>query len=189
MTIIGVSTLRINSRVWFGVLTLSILTWVNSAYCQDPVDRGIVMLGASYGYYDFSKQRHLDNRDFGGMSLGLHFTKEYSLALFYSRTYVEQNSTAKRRFENYFVEGTRYFNTDASLRPYVVLGLGETLQGEGKWSDSTTTQLGFGLNWVLSPKWSLRGDWRYLYVLDESAADEMFMTSIVYRFSDGEGPL
>lgn len=179
-----------NFRSLSTVLILSVVLVANASYAQeDPVDRGIVMLGLSYGYYDFDKERLLDNRDFGGMSLGLHFTKSFSMALFYSRTYATIESNEKRRFENYFVEGSWYFNTDSVLRPYLVAGLGETLQGEGKIADDTTMQLGLGLNWVINPKWSLRGDWRYLQVLDESAADQMFMTTLVYRFQDGEGSL
>lgn len=181
--------MRISSKI--SVVTLSVWMSLVAApgYTQDPVDRGIVMLGASYGYYDFDRDRYLDNREFGGVSLGLYFTRSFSMALFYSRTHVEIDGANKRRFENYFVEGSWYFNIDSSFRPYVVAGLGETLQGEGKLGDDTTAQLGVGINWVVDPKWSVRGDWRYLQVLDESAADQMFMTSIVYRFGDGEGAL
>jgi hypothetical protein len=152
----------------------------------DPVDRSVITMGASYGYYDFAKDRGLDNRDFFGLSMGLQLHRTFSLALFYSRTHVDDEQQVEHRFEHYFVEGAWYFNTDSVLRPYLITGIGETMLAEGKIADDTTLQAGAGLNWVVNENWSLRGDVRATYVLDEHTTDHLFMTSLVYRFGTGE---
>lgn len=176
---------KINVRCAWVAAMLAV--WLSHSLAQaDPVDPGIITVAASYGSYDFADQRNLDNRDFAGAALGLHFSKSFSTALYYSRSHAEGDVNDKRRFENYYVEGLFYGNTESQWRPYVALGLGEILQAEGKISSETTLHTGLGLHWRLSPKWALRADWRYFYSFDEDIADQTFMTTAVFRFAGGE---
>lgn len=170
-------------RIW---LLVGLIFSAGQANAEDPVDTSIIFMSATLGYYDFDSDRYLDNREFGGLSLGLHFNRQWSASLFYSRSHPESTVEENHRFENYYVQGKYYWMGQETLRPYLVFGLGEILQGEGKVSSETTLHSGVGVHWVIDPKWALQADWRYMYSFDDSNNDQTLMTTIVYRFGEGE---
>lgn len=174
--------MRINSNIQRLWLMLLLSGAAISAKAEDPVDRSIITMGVSYGYYHFHDNRELDNRDTGGGALGLQFTKSFSMALRYFRTIARQDGDYKRKFENYFVEGAWYFNTESNLRPYIVTGLGETLQEKGRLSDDTSINAGVGIKWIVAPSWAVKLDWREYYSLDEHFADQELISTLEYRF-------
>ena len=157
-----------------------------SAFAEDPVTKSIVFLSASYGYIDYDNDRDLKDRDMGGVALGLHFNRKWSASLFYSRSHPDSELGGSDRFENYYAQGKYYWRSEDSLRPYVVVGLGEMLGAEGKAYSDTVIHTGIGLHWTLQPKWALQLDYRYFKGFGDGFADQTLMSTIVYRFAEGE---
>ncbi len=60
------------------------------------------------------------------------------------------------------------------------------LQAEGKLYSDTVVHSGVGLHWVLHPKWALQVDYRYFKGFGDGYADQTLMSTVVYRFADGE---
>ena len=181
--------MRIDSNPSLFIQTLALaLVFVLpvSANAQDPVDRSIIFMAANYGYMNYDADRQFDDRDFGGVTMGLHFNRRWSASLFYSRSHPDNQTGDNNRFENYYVQGKRYWREHSPWRPYVVLGLGEMLQGEGRVASDAAIHGGVGVHWAINPKWAWQLDYRYFYAFNDSFQEQSLMASIVYRVGDGE---
>ncbi|QSP93880.1 porin family protein [Marinobacter salinisoli] len=173
----------ISSERWRLIVFSVLLVAATAAQCADPVTRRIIYFGATYGQYDFASKRGLDDRQFPGVSLGLQFTEQVSMALFYTRADVTANDGRPRyRLENYFLEGAWYFNIAERFRPYVVAGIGETQEAKGDISAATTVNGGAGIKWRFNQHWAAKLDGRALFSLDDDLTDKAIMTSIEYHF-------
>ena len=157
-----------------------------AAQAEDPIDRSIIFVAANAGFINFDSKRQFEDRDFGGLSLGLHLNRSWSTSLFYSRSHPESGLGRNVRFENYFVQVKHYWRGVSQWRPYLVSGLGETILDREQKSSSTTAHLGLGMHYAISAKWAGQLDYRYFSALKDGFQDTTLMTSLIYRFGKGE---
>lgn len=157
-----------------------------AAHAEDPIDRSIIFVAAHAGLIHFDSKRHFEDRDFGGLSLGLHLNRSWSTSLFYSRSHPESGLGRNVRFENYFVQVKHYWRGESQWRPYLVGGLGETIQDREEDRSSTTAHAGLGMHYAINAKWAGQLDYRYFSALHDGFQDKTLMTSLIYRFGTGE---
>ena len=153
---------------------------------QAPIDYSVVFISGSYGYTAYDSERNVRDDSIRGMALGLHLTRQWSASMFYSRADPESTVGEDYRYENYYIQGKYYFRGETSLRPYIVLGIGEVMIDKKQVSSDTAIHSGVGVHWVLSPKWALQFDYRYFYEKKNSHTDQSVMSTLVYRFGNGE---
>jgi len=93
-----------------------------------------------------------------------------------------------RQVQKYHIDGMYFFNAESRWRPYVVFGYGQIDfdSDKGNDSDENNVNSGVGLYYRLTPKWSLRADFRNFYSLDEDYHDQTFMMTVGYRVGEGE---
>lgn len=174
----------------FSILYAFIAIFSISHVQAQEITTGIVEVSVGGGYSHYDSKRDIDNTTTGNMSLGMNFGRSYAALVNYTKSYSEQkyNANTEVKIRRYHVDGYRFFNEDSSVRPFVVLGFGNTDLSEERQEKFDETQLnaGFGLHYRLNPNWAVRGDIRNFYSIDAETNDQTLMISIVYRFADGE---
>lgn len=165
---------------------IALLSMSFTVQAEDPIDRSIIFIAANFGFMNFDADRQFKDRDFGGVSLGLHLNRTWSTSLFYSRSHPESSLGRNFRFENYFVQVKHYWREHERLRPYITGGLGETILDREQSSSDTTAHAGVGLHYAINEKWAGQMDVRFFNSLSEGLKEESLMGSIVYRFGKGE---
>lgn len=159
----------------------------NAADNEDPVDFGIVGVSAGYAYLNLDKGWGLENGWAPTFSLGLYFTPQFSSRLTYSRSEMQDKTSAQQIFyENYSLDFQYYFNADNDLRPYLNAGIGEGMKDKDRDIKTFQTNAGLGLYYKLNRNWALQFDWRYYYSTRFSASDDIASGQIIYRFGRGE---
>ncbi|MCP5206089.1 MAG: porin family protein [Hahellaceae bacterium] len=169
----------------------SLITAFSAGVTQaQEITTGIVEFAVGGGYSHYDSKRDIDNTTTGNMSLGMNFSRSYAAIVNYTKSYSEQKYTANTevKIRRYHIDGYRFFNEDKALRPFVVLGFGNTDLTEDRQEkfDETQINAGIGLHYRLNPNWAVRGDIRNFYSIDAETNDQTLMMSIVYRFADGE---
>ena len=172
------------------VLFLTAAMTSNASFAEE-VTNSIIEFSPNAGYFSFDSKRNLDDSVFGGMGLGLHFSRSFAVLLNYSRLDSEFSSTAGSAnidIQKYHIDGMYFFNTETRWRPYVVFGYGQIDfdSDKGNDSDENNVNSGVGLSYQMTPKWSLRTDLRNFYSLDEYYNDQTFMMTVGYRVGEGE---
>jgi OmpA-OmpF porin, OOP family len=162
----------------------------NASFAEE-VTNSIVEFSPSVGYFSFDSKRNLDDKVFGGMGLGLHFSRSFAALLHYSRLesdFSGASGSANIDIQKYHIDGMYFFNAESRWRPYVVFGYGQIDfdNDKGNDSDENNVNSGVGLYYRVTPKWSLRADVRNFYSLDENYNDQTFMMSVGYRVGEGE---
>ncbi|MBV1916257.1 MAG: porin family protein [Pseudomonadales bacterium] len=153
---------------------------------EQPVDYSVIFISASYGYTAYDSDRNIKDDSIRGAALGLHIGRRWSASLFYSRADPSSTVGEDYRYENYYTQGKYYFLVETNLRPYVVFGIGEVMIEKQSVSSDTAVHSGVGVHWALSPKWAVQFDYRYFYEKKNSHTDQSVMSTLVYRFGDGE---
>lgn len=156
----------------------------------DPVDTGII--GFSLGSVNVNPDSSwgLTNNYGYQWSLGLYFTKNFSTRLNYSTANLKNKQTDQTvKYENYGLDVQYYASTDNKLRPFVTVGIGETMFDES--IDAKTFQVngGLGLHYQFHKKWAVQTDWRHYYSTNTSTNEDQISTSLIYRFGKGEWSL
>ena len=154
---------------------------------EQPVDYSIIFISASYGYTAYDSERNVSDDSIRGIALGLHLNRQWSASMFYSRADPESTVGEDQRYENYYIQGKYYFRGETNLRPYIVFGIGEVMIDKQSVSSDTAIHSGIGVHWALSPKWAVQFDYRYFHEKKNSHADQSIMSTLVYRFGNGEG--
>ena len=172
------------------ILFFTVVIISNASFAEE-VTTSIIEFSPSVGYFNFDSERNLDDDVFGGMGLGLHFSRDFAALLHYSRLDSELSSTSSStniNIQKYHIDGLYFFNTESRWRPYVAFGYGQIDfdNDKGNDSDENNVNSGVGLYYRLTPKWSLRADVRNFYSLDEYYNDQTFMMTVGYRVGEGE---
>ncbi|NBI51715.1 DUF3943 domain-containing protein [Photobacterium alginatilyticum] len=161
--------------------------YATSSVSNDPIDDGVVGISIGARYLDLDSDWQLENRWAPTISLGVYFTPAFSSRLNYTR--VETPSTITKAdvsYENYSFDFQYYFNNKDKLRPYLNVGIGETLLEKSV--DLKTFQIngGAGLHYQFHANWALLADWSHYHSTSTSTNDDLFSGQLVYRFGRGE---
>jgi outer membrane protein W len=161
-----------------------------SAASGDPVDFGMVGISAGGGYLVPDDQWQVDDAWTPLLSLGVYFTRNFSMRLSYARTRLNnRNSGDDITYENYSLDGQYYFNSQRNLRPYLTAGIGEALLDKDRGRNSFLVNAGAGLHYRLNANWAMQLDWRHYYSGRYSSHDDLISGQLVYRFGQGERSL
>ena len=145
---------------------------------------------------DHESDRNLDNGATAGATMGLQLTPDWRVMLSYH--YQETDDTRPGgeediEWRSYQLEAHRTFLRRGRFEPYVLGSFGEieidgqNLDNRGRHKRDTLTiaQAGLGLGVNLTPKWSVRVDWRYTYSFDEGSTGNHVGATLAYRFGRG----
>ncbi len=172
------------------ILLFTVFITSSTSFAEE-VTTSIIEFSPNVGYVSFDSERNLNDAVFGGMGLGMNFSRKFSALLNYSRLDSELSGIpgpSNIDIQKYHIDGMYFFNAEGRWRPYVVFGFGQIDfdNDNGKDSDETNVNSGVGLYYRLTPKWSLRADMRDFYSLDESYHDQTYMMTLGYRLGKGE---
>ena len=174
---------------YFSGFLISLLLFT-TAHAKGDVTTDIVEIFLGTGYYDFDNKRDIEDTVMSGAGIGLHLSRRWAFFLQYSslNTAVKVNGVRKHLdMQKYHVDVHRFFNTDKSLRPYLVAGFGQMdLVSEGSKSNKNMINLGLGLSYNLTPSWTLRTDARIFSRLNNDFLDSALTFTLGCRFNGGE---
>jgi len=154
---------------------------------KDPVDTGIIGLSIGSGYLNFDDKRAVNNQQYGHVSLGLYFTRNFSARLNYSSTKMLQAIVEPDfNYETFSVDGQYYFNSVSKLRPYITAGVGEEILEEDKDSYNFQINAGLGMHYRVNANWALQADVVNYFTTGESTNDQQMTGKVIYRFGNGE---
>lgn len=147
--------------------------------------------GMIYDYDD--SQRGLDTNLMPTLGLGWRFDDQFAVELMAARGKTDMNVPALNldaTVTHYRLDGLVFFGDRDGFRPYVVGGIGENrikydLIGTHR---DTLLNAGVGLSRSLGERWSLRGDIRALYSLDEKQTEAAFNLLAQYQFGSVRRP-
>ncbi|QOL25344.1 DUF3943 domain-containing protein [Thalassotalea sp. LPB0316] len=153
----------------------------------DPVDTSIVGIGVGLGQTSLDDDWGVENATTLNASLGLYFSRKYSLRLQYARGHADDLVSGEEyTYENYGLSGQRYFQTDKDLRPFLSLGFGEEMKDQDRDRSTFVTSLGAGLYYKLNNNWSIEGEAKRLISTRYKTRDDLFSLNLIYRFNKGE---
>ncbi|PCD90192.1 DUF3943 domain-containing protein [Vibrio mediterranei] len=154
---------------------------------QDPVTYGIVGLSAGASFVSPSHTWQLEQGFGATFSLGLHFSREFSGHLTYTRAQLKDSQTQQSvTYENYSVNALYYFNSDSTVRPFITAGVGEAMKNMDRKQKEFQVNGGLGLHYQINSNWAIQGDWRYAASTRASVNDRLTTAKLVYRFGRGE---
>lgn len=157
------------------------------AQSNDPVNTGIIGLSLGTGYLNFDHKRGIGNEHYAQVSLGLYFSRSFSLRVNYSSTkMMKEIVTPNVIFESFSVDAQYYYNIKSNLRPYITAGIGEEIWDEDKDLYNFQMNAGLGLHYRLNANWALQAEVVNYYTTHEKTNDQQLTTKLVYRFGDGE---
>lgn len=154
---------------------------------NDPVDSSIIGVSVGYGHVSLDNAWAIDDGTYSALSLGLYFSKAFSARLSYDKgTFKNLSTSDKVIYENYYINGQYYFNTQNKLRPYVMGGFGEMMREEDDEKKTFQTHLGLGLHYQINRNFAIQADAKQFYSGSQKTSETSFTTAIVYRFAHGE---
>ena len=154
---------------------------------QDSVDTSIIGLGFGSGYTQLDPDWGVENGPFLEASLGLYFTKAFSARLSYARAHLEDSITGEDlAYENYSVNGQYYFNQEANLRPYVMIGFGEEMRDQDRDRKTFTSSFGAGLHYKLTNKLAIQTELKRFISTRYDTIDDTASINLIYRLNKGE---
>ena len=180
-------------RVTRGFIAIVSLLFSMAVYSQEEATTSILELSPGIGYYNFDADRHLDNEPMVAMGFGLHtLSRRWAFILNYSALRTTRNENGLSQIvavKKYHVDAYRFFNTARHLRPYVVGGIGGIdLDSDDNVRNDNQDLLnaGLGLYYRITPKWSVRGDWRIFAVYSDNYVDNALTLTLGFRLKEGE---
>ncbi len=160
-----------------------------SANSKDPVDTGIIGLSYGYGEVLHDEYWQLTDDTVTEYSLGLYFSKTFSARLSYSKAKLAQLITevdAEIAYENYSLDAQYYFNSQGNLRPYITSGFGEMMRVKSEELKTFQVNLGTGLHYKISNNFAAQIDWRHYYSSSAKTSEDIVAGRIIYMFGEGE---
>lgn len=158
-----------------------------STHPRDPVDYGIVSISLGSSYLLLDDFWQAGNTWAPTYTFGIHFSPSLSARLSYTRTRLDSKTGGKPfTYENYSADLQYYFRPAQHLRPFLTVGVGETLLEEDLEQKTFQWNGGLGLHLKLSNKWAFQLDWRNFYGVETHTHDELVTGQIIYRFGRGE---
>ena len=179
--------LRFNARYTIGRPESKYYSRYNDA-TGDPIDTGIIGLTLGVGHIALDEKWGYKDVAYPEVSLGLYFSKQYSLRLKYGRANeLEHVSTTDTVFyENYSLDNQFYFNAQSSTRPYVSVGVGEHIFAKDRDEKYLLWNVGAGLHHKISSNWAAQLDWQHYYGDQLYTHEQTISARAVYRFGRGE---
>ena len=176
------------TRTFLAVFLLSVSS---IGQAQEEITRHIIELSPGIGYHQFDTRLNLEDGSFGSIGLGIHFSRQWALILHYSNFFTTlKDSSAKKDIhaQKYHVDVHYSVRTKHRLRPYILGGFGQIdldNYGGEKVSD-TQINIGMGLYYRMTPRWSVRGDLRTFDYINDRLYDDTATITLGYRFGGGE---
>ncbi len=151
-------------NIYRHLIGLFLLLFAFSVNSEDYLTTHIVEISPGIGYYNFDDERNLDGSVMGTIGLGLHLSRSWAVLLQYASFDTKRNASGISQvvdMRKYHVDVHRFFDTEKSLRPYLVIGYGEMdLISEGEEIHENMFNAGAGLYYKITPSWSVRTDVR-----------------------------
>ncbi len=154
-------------------------TLVTPAIAEERRDTIYINPFAGFQYFD--DKRSLDESATYGFGVEYRFLPNWAIEGVYSRANADHKySNGDSDFEEVRVDGTYYFaGPEEKWNPYVSLGAGHADFGNdssrmgtsGSNHDETRVNVGTGVRYNVTDKFSLRGDLREFHGIDESTFD------------------
>lgn len=136
------------------------------------------------GYLNFDRDLSIGDMNFPTVGLEYSFSSGWAVegAYFFGQADSEITTT-EFDYDQYRIDGLKYFPLKNGLSPYLAIGLGDgKLESDGVSVSETVTNAGFGVRVALSEPLSLRGDVRGFYGNDEDDFNYAFTFTLAYRF-------
>ncbi|WP_064609440.1 DUF3943 domain-containing protein [Photobacterium sp. J15] len=154
---------------------------------SDPIDYGVVGISVGMRYMMLDDAFLLEDQWAPTMSLGVYFTPQLSSRLNYTRADFDRTGSSEdATYENYSFDVQYYFMSDEALRPYLNVGIGETVLEQQRSSKFFQINGGLGLHYQFHANWAVLVDWYHYYSSSASTNDDQISTQLVYRFGRGE---
>lgn len=154
-------------------------TLVTPAIAEERRDTIYINPFAGFQYFD--DKRSLDESATYGFGVEYRFLPNWAIEGVYSRANADhKNGSGDSDFEEVRVDGTYYFaGPEEKWNPYVSLGAGHADFGNdssrmgtsGSNHDETRVNVGTGVRYNVTDRFSLRGDLREFHGIDESTFD------------------
>ncbi|MCW9081429.1 MAG: DUF3943 domain-containing protein [Colwellia sp.] len=154
---------------------------------SDPVNTSIIGLSYGLGQVNLDDYWQVSDDTVVEYSLGLYFSKTFSSRLSYSKAKLGNSfSEGDIAYENYSLDSQYYFNNQSRLRPYFTVGFGEMLWQKDNDLKTFQVNAGTGVHYKLTKKLAVQLDWRYYYSTQKSTAENNMAARLVYLLGDGE---
>jgi len=157
---------------------------------KDPIDTGIIGISYGAGYISADDRWQVENDQTIEYSLGLYFTRTYSARVFYSKAKLANLnngiSLSDVYYETYSLDGQYYFNTQNDFRPYITAGFGEIIWQKNDELKTFQVNLGTGVHYKLNNNFALQADWRHYHSTRTNTSENAFSARVVYLFGKGE---
>ena len=158
---------------------------------KDPIDYSIIGLAFGAGYIDLSNEWGIKDGQTADYSLGLYFSRSFSLRVSYSRAKLAiQNpapeESAELHYENYSLNGQYYFNTQQKFRPYLTAGVGEMLRDKNNQLKTFQIHIGTGLHYQITNNLAFQIDYRRYNTTRYERAENAGAATFIYRLGKGE---
>ena len=179
-------------RVTRGFIAIVFLLFSMAAYSEEQVTTSILELSPGIGYYNFDADRNLDNEPMVAMGFGMFVSRRWAFILNYSALRTTRNENGLSQIvavKKYHLDAYRFFNTEHHLRPYLVGGIGgmDLDSDDNVRNDNQdVANAGVGLYYRITPKWSVRGDWRMFAVYSDNYIDNALTLTLGFRLKEGE---
>jgi hypothetical protein len=154
---------------------------------NDPIDTSIIGMSYGFGQVLFDNYWQVHDDTVTEYSLGLYFSKKFSIRVSYSKAKVEDTvSGNEKSYENYSLDSQYYFNEQQRLRPYLTGGFGEMMWQKDESLKAFQVNVGTGLHYKISNKFGLQVDWRHYYSSTQKTSENNIAARLVYLLGNGE---
>jgi opacity protein-like surface antigen len=158
---------------------------------KDPIDYSIIGLAAGGGYIGLSDEWGVNGGQTSDYSLGLYFSRSFSLRLSYARTRLDVRTPEPEKpttlhYENYSLNGQYYFNVKNRLRPYLTAGFGEMLRDKDNQLKTFQVHIGAGLHYKITNNLAFQIDYRRFNTTRYERSENAGAATFIYRFGKGE---
>lgn len=140
------------------------------------------------GYLNFDNDLNLGDVNFP--TIGLEYLSPTGFAVegaYLFSTADSEVSSAEFDYDQFHLDGLKYFPFENGLSPYLAIGIGEgSLDSDAVSVSETVTNAGFGMRYAVSKPLSLRGDVRGFWGNDESDFNYAVTFTLAYRFGVSE---
>lgn len=154
-------------------------------------DDGRWYINPAVGIQDFDTERGLDDETTYSIGGEYRYNDNWATELRLldsSPDGHKNNSLNDTDVNQYYLDALYYLKPmTAKWQPFAVLGLGHA-EFDSKSSDSKETQAnaGFGVRYGLNDNWSVRGDLRGIYGIDDGTWDSLVNLGISYAFGSSQ---
>jgi opacity protein-like surface antigen len=158
---------------------------------KDPIDYSIIGLAMGGGYIDLSDEWGIEGGTTTDYSLGLYFSRSFSLRVSYAKGKLDIPATATEgvtelHYENYSLNGQYYFNTEHNLRPYLTAGVGEMLRDRDNKLKTFQVHIGTGLHYQITNNLAFQMDYRRYNTTRYERSENVAAATFIYRLGKGE---